>query len=426
MNKKAALILSDLLSVMNLKDYPQHPETLFRTFVINKNKVDVYRINLDVKIKNKMLYFKKHKAFNNITYDNFEYNPNLITNQNEIIWIPDENNYEDVPSKATDIDKNFKLNSISYQEMKILIKKFEEEWYHIKFDDSYLHNQKKNTIKFKKSSNLYLEDLDIVIVFKIDSTDRLRNLKKNIEYLNFYFKNKITLIEHDKEKKFIPEGNINYIFIEQKELNFNKNEVSNLYYKKTNKNIILNLDCDVILDYESILDCYKKIKNNEFSFAMPFDGFLIMLNEKSTENFVCKNELPEIWKHYYGIENSLSHFDNNPLVIKSKFWNNYQQTRHPGFAYMFDKNKFINCGLENQYVKKWGYDDWERLCRVEKMGYRVYYSFGNAYHLWHTRNDQKNDWYVIDDINEKEMLKSIVYNKHELTEYIKTWPWVKQ
>ncbi len=292
----------------------------------------------------------------------------------------------------------------------------------VKITQEYLEEQKQDTeIYFAKKQKQNLEKLDIVIIVRIDSVQRLKNLQKVTSFLNSFFENTLHIVEYDYETKIFFEGNYNKYLVKPVNSKFNKNYVSNLIYKELKNPIIMNLDSDVILNPNSIVDSYYQILSNKESFCMPHNGISYFLNEKNSSLCIEKNILPEIWKEYYGFEQFTEGYyvDGKYYVIDI----NMIMKKHPGYAYMFDKSKFKELGMENEKIEKHGHDDFERVVRIYKSGYNIYYSEGNAYHLHHFRDPKNNTWYQTDTSNLDEIIKILNMNTESFSEYIKSWEW---
>lgn len=373
--------------------------------------------NIDTDNKNKILHFngiENKKLMRKALTGKFE---NQTYKKFKVDYCPIVNN------------ENLKLKSFEILNLNLFddydFKSFAKFIGYVKLDKELLNEQKIQIYDFSQTNNYLLDDLEIIICVKIDSSDRLINLKKVVNHLNKHFKNQILIAEWGKESKINFEGNYKIENFDLNKNEFNRNLLANLIYKKTNKKIILNLDSDVILNPNAIVECYLKLKENNQIICMPHNGFCTWLSAKSTDNFINKNILPELWNDYFGFDSNLEKaifFDNkyNYYNFKDK------QLKHPGFAYMFDKEVFKKVGNENEYFVKHSHEDFERLIRFYKFGHEIFYSSFFCYHLYHSRK-LENLWYFSNnDANLNEFEKIIKFkNIQELKLYIGTWPWNK-
>lgn len=287
--------------------------------------------------------------------------------------------------------------------------------YNYKFfiDKFWLEKQKLSLKNFYNSSNYNLNELDIVLVVKINNEERLSNLKTVIEFLNYHFKNKIYIFEYDYKSKIDFNGNYHKILIKPQTNYFKRNLVQNIAYTYLNNKIILNLEADVLLDPKSIHDSYHSVLENKKQLNLPFDGVPIWLNEIATIKYKSDKILPEMWKNYYNIENYLEK-SYHPNITKSI-------SEHPGFCYMINFEVFKSIGLENSNMTGHGWDDIERIIRSRTLGLKINYGNGVAYHLYHTRSKSKDNWYKSDNTNHNECVKVANMNYEQLQQYIKTW-----
>lgn len=280
---------------------------------------------------------------------------------------------------------------------------------HINHDEKWLMKQKNTLDNFYESKNIFLKRLNFIIITKIDSKDRLENIKTSIEFLNFHFTNKILICEYDKNSNIDFNGNYSKVLIKPVSEGFWRNYAANKVYELLVTDIIFNLESDVLFDPTSIVESYNTILNDNNKLCMPFDGIPIWMNEKVTQTFKKTRKLPEMWKDFYGLKN----------FKQTDVYGNLQRIiiPHPGFCYMININRFKDIGMENQNFVKHGYDDVERLIRAHKKGLEIKYSEGVCYHLFHERNI-KNNYYNKDFTNQKECLKVANMSQQELNIYI--------
>ena len=54
-----------------------------------------------------------------------------------------------------------------------------------------------------------------------------------------------------------------------------------------------------------------------------------------------------------------------------------------GGALIINLQKYIEAGMENEVHYGWGNEDFDRYCRWKNLGYRIYRTKNNLYHLLH-------------------------------------------
>jgi hypothetical protein len=98
-----------------------------------------------------------------------------------------------------------------------------------------------------------------------------------------------------------------------------------------------------------------------------------------------------------------------------------------GGAFIFDTEKYLQAGGENEFFLGWGPEDIERVKRMEILySQPVYRDRGCAFHLWHPRyiNSRYADRQY--ELNgKKEYLKICRMQADELRNYIQSWPWLE-
>ena len=72
----------------------------------------------------------------------------------------------------------------------------------------------------------------------------------------------------------------------------------------------------------------------------------------------------------------------------------------------------------------WGHEDWERIVRVEKLGYKIGRTGGNLYHLTHHRTSNSSDKNPYYRFNGQEFGQVRDMSVESLKDYIKTWKWL--
>jgi hypothetical protein len=366
---------------------------------------------------NKVLHFNGLKS-KKIMREKFKIGSDVSTNSNFSY------NFKPIKTNYQRNFNNFPIIEMT-EEDRFDFDQFLKRVGYIKIDEKLLQKQKKEINDFSNFSDYFLNDLEIIICVKIDSEERLTNLKKVVQHLNRHFKNRILIAEWGNESKIKFDGNYKVELFNLNEDEFNRNLLANLIYEKTDKKVILNLDSDVILNPKSIAESYHKIKERKNTICIPHNGFPVWLNKNSTNNYTENNLLPEIWNDFFGIRQNIDKTffcdaDNKLFDIKAI------HNRHPGYAYMFDKKTFQTIGFENQNFNKHSCEDHERLLRFYKFGFEIIYSDYFCYHLFHSRGSE-NLWYFSKDNSSYREYEKIIKidNINDLFKHIDAWPWHK-
>lgn len=432
----------DSLKLLEL-NYPLHPETLLRVIFINLNNCLVYRLPLSIEINSEgqknqnFIYTKSDENSKFCILDQKKFIP-FITNDEQKSWIENfENinetfydkkftNNQNLIVKKLDITNN-QIHRLGWNywqnndklDMNWVSENYNDPiWSPIKLDLELLKKQKSQIKNFQNNAKLFIDDLVFIIIVRIDSSYRLKNLKKVVGHLNRFFHNKIIICEHDNESKIDFEGNYEKKLIKINKKGFCRNYALNEIYKDLNYKYVLNIEADVILDPFGIEQCYNSLKDLNLVLSMPFNGFPIWLNDYHSNEFIKNNYLPEIWRHTMNL-NSISDMDNEDWISKQNM--GLEKRKHPGFSYLINLEKFKQIGGENENFYVFGFEDNERIYRTLKFGTAIFWADNFAYHLWHPRN-RTNDWYGLDNIvSKEEYLRIINLNLDQLQNEVENW-----
>jgi hypothetical protein len=174
----------------------------------------------------------------------------------------------------------------------------------------------------------------------------------------------------------------------------------NVMTKLSKTNIVVNYDVDVVFTLDQYV-ASKLALNTGSDFVFPYNG-----------------KFYDIKPDYFtNIENG--EFDKVDLNRCTLF-----NPNSLGGAIFFKRDSYQKIGLENENFISWGHEDWERIGRIEKMGYKVYRTDGVLYHLTHSRTHNSSGSNPMYKNNEIEYRKVMSMNKDSLQKYINTWTWV--
>ena len=79
-------------------------------------------------------------------------------------------------------------------------------------------------------------------------------------------------------------------------INF-RNKILNSLYAKIETDIILNYEADFFIYPLALLDSINKLRNQEFHFAIPYDGKALFYNQKTSEKIKNTNKIPNFSNH---------------------------------------------------------------------------------------------------------------------------------
>mgnify|MGYP003112824426 FL=1 len=224
-----------------------------------------------------------------------------------------------------------------------------------------------------------------IIPIKIESDDRLRNVITSICFLLDNFDTTVMVKEVDEHSRFVTEAlpqivqfcdNIDgllHSFEHTTAPTFHRQRVLNDMIMEAKTEIVVNYDCDILLPVGSYLSAYNSILDNEADVVYPYgDGeyqYRVMADDDLVSEFLSND------------------FDFSILEKKStKYDAKY------GFCQFFNREVYIEGGLENENFVAYAPEDVERFYRFGTLGYSVGRLNGMVYHLEHERTP--NSWFT--------------------------------
>lgn len=249
-------------------------------------------------------------------------------------------------------------------------------------------------------------DLTFTIPVMFDHTDRIENLDACLQYITHHFNTNIIVFEQGKTKHFADVAKkygAQYLFHKTEDTAFRRTWMLNEMAKAATTAFIANWDCDVIIHFNQILGALKYLRNGG-DMCYPYDGRFHRMPRKLLRDFLSVL--------------SVCVFDDAP---KSPI--EFEQTSYGG-AVMFNKQSFIEGGMENQNMVSYGPEDYERYERFTKLGFSIERVSGPLYHIDHFvgENSSSANRYFAHNNAEYELIKA--FQPGALEEYIKSWPWI--
>lgn len=254
--------------------------------------------------------------------------------------------------------------------------------------------------------NKTLDNITFTIPVRIDSKDRYENLICIINYLLGAGAVNIIIYENGPEiNKFVYDHKFVKIIREQNSGPFHRTKYLNKMAKMATTELIANYDCDVMFPYKQLHKAYDILVNDEADIVFPYDGLFVNIPRTLMHNKSCVEEKANVE-------------DLNPDDYPN-FGKNSM-----GGALFWKKKVFMEGGMENENFISWGAEDWERIKRFTKLGYRLGRVKGPLFHIDHSRTHDSNESNPYYQRNVIEFQKVDRMSKEELKEYIKNWPWL--
>ncbi|HRF85958.1 MAG TPA: galactosyltransferase-related protein [Alloprevotella sp.] len=215
-----------------------------------------------------------------------------------------------------------------------------------------------------------MNDLSIVIPFRADSDNRIKNLLTVLAFLA-PLPCPIIVLEADEKsrlkqifKKF--GKRIAFLFEYDVSPVFHRTRYINKLLQCAKTKYVGVWDSDVIVPEKQIRETCDMIKEKQCIISYPFDGRFIPLDK----------DLSKTVRKATSIK-SLETMLLKPVLGRPSY----------GGAFIVDKEKYLLAGGENENFIGWGPEDAERVHRCEILGYNIgRIKEGCLYHLYHRPN----------------------------------------
>ena len=263
-----------------------------------------------------------------------------------------------------------------------------------------------------------LSEATFIIPIRIESQDRLRNVITTTAFLLENFDTNIIIKEVDFESVFEKDAlpvledildydiDVKHVFEKSEEPLFHRQKVLNEMIVGAKTEIVVNYDCDVLLPLNSYLEAYQSILYHTHDVVYPYGQGVYQKQINATDEVVSK--FLETSNYEYLDEVSNLH------------------TSDFGWVQFFNRQVYIDGGLENENFKAYSPEDKERFYRFTTLGYNVGRINDYVYHLEHTRGE--NSWFsnphMLSNMEEWEKIKTM--NKEQLIEYYSNQQYLKK
>ena len=202
-----------------------------------------------------------------------------------------------------------------------------------------------------------LTDVTFIIPIRIDQPARITNAQITLNYILKYFNTNLIITENGPESNWGKFGikkapNIEYIFQKSDDPIFYRTKILNEMLAKVKTPVTANYDIDALLPISSYVKARDLIINQEYDLILPFSPNPGRRNigEEYKELLAKTLDLNSLKKP-------------KPEEMKTK--------RCKGFAVFLNTKSYLEAGGENENFISWGWEDYERIKRFERLGYKV-------------------------------------------------------
>ena len=263
-----------------------------------------------------------------------------------------------------------------------------------------------------------LTEATFIIPIRIESSDRLRNVITTTAFLLENFDTNIIIKEVDSESVFRRDAlpvledildvdvKVNHIFEQSNEPLFHRQKVLNEMIVAADTEIVINYDCDVLLPLDSYHEAYQSILHHTHDVIYPYGQGMYQQQVRATD---------EIVSHFLQTRD-FDYLNQHSNIHTSDF----------GWVQFFNRQVYIDGGMENENFKAYAPEDKERFYRFTTLDYNVGRINDYVYHLEHARGE--NSWFSNPHMtsNMKEWEKIQKMNKEQLLEYYSHQDYLKK
>jgi SAM-dependent methyltransferase len=184
---------------------------------------------------------------------------------------------------------------------------------------------------------------------------------------------------------------------------FHRTQMLNAMSVSAETPFVANWDCDVIVPPAQIWLAVESLRAGA-DMVFPYDGRFARMPRGEW--------FPQI-QHYADIG-----------IVRDTLFKGREPEHHSvGGAVLWNKESFIEGGMENEHFISFGPEDCERHDRFKALGFQIERIGGTLFHMNHYVGPNSSPRNPHFKANEQELEKIRAMNKMDLKTYIDTWPW---
>ncbi len=251
---------------------------------------------------------------------------------------------------------------------------------------------------------IVLDDVAFIIPVRIDTADRLANVKALCRQLTNTYTCKVFIGCEDPDSlRAVLPPEVEVIHVDgNPDHPFHTNRVTNEVAKRAATPIRVHLDTDSLIPPEQLLEAIQIIRDGEADLVFPF-SFAIGVPQLERSNFSTGQLNIE------RIENP------RPMVGVPS-----------GLCQIWNGDSFAQAGTENEFMIGWAPEDAERVLRLNKLGMRTARVVGPIFHMDHEVVAGRDAYSEFHEVSQTEMERIESQSHEELVADIASWPWLNR
>lgn len=253
-----------------------------------------------------------------------------------------------------------------------------------------------------------LRDVTFLIQTRLDSIDRLVNLKATVKFIHEHFDTNIHILEADRYSSqliaaVVPDR-AKITFVKDHDPIFYRTLYINQMLKACKTPFISIWETDIIVPPQQIIQSVEWLRRGYSDFVSPYEKKALDTSTIIRNLFLeCGGDWTILEKHQGKM---MQMYPPNPV----------------GGAFFANRTAYIESGMDNLNIYGWGIEDGERVIRWTILGYRFRRIQGNLYHLTHSRGMNSAFYSMEDKISkQKELNRISSMTKEELWEEVSMW-----
>ncbi|MFW6130641.1 MAG: galactosyltransferase-related protein [Atribacterota bacterium] len=226
-----------------------------------------------------------------------------------------------------------------------------------------------------------------------------------MEFITHTFNTNIIICEQDTEEvpSILKGYTFDYIKTERSDGLIHRTRQLNIMAHASKTPYIANYDADVLMKPKQYIDGMELLRKNEASIVIPYAGPFWDVNTE----------------HHNRIMNEKS----VDFIDDPKKFGGLMNKNSVGGVILWDREHFINGGMENEKFISWGFEDNERFIRFRTLGYELKRTDGILLHLNHHRTSNSNHKHKFyhNNLNEYNRIRSL--DKVHIRQEVNSWKW---
>lgn len=253
----------------------------------------------------------------------------------------------------------------------------------------------------KREYKIPLKDMTFTVPVLMDHSDRQENFDLSLFMLQSAFDTNFIVCEQGGNEFEYAAKWVNYVRFHAK--NFHRTKMLNDMCGLADTPYIANWDCDVIIPPMQVYLAVEKLRAGA-DMVFPYDGQFARMKRQE----------------WFGL---IQKYKDIGVVKNTPFKGREIGHNSVGGAVMFNRDAFIDGGMENENMVSFGPEDCERHDRFKKLGYDIQRVGGALFHLNHHVGVNSSPLNPFFADNEKEIETIRGMEADALRKYIDTWTW---